>query len=89
MKEFFNLQLVESAQHEFAKLGSELQRKVINDIEYLTINPYPDRSRRIGETTLYRLRVEDWRVIYSVNDNERVIKVYAIRKKRDMRFERA
>lgn len=87
MKEFYNLHLTQSALQELISMASEQQRKVLNDIEYLTINPYSDRCRRVRETPLYRLRIEDWRVLFSVDDKNLSITIYAIRRKRDLRLE--
>lgn len=85
MKEFYSIHLTESACAELLLLPPDQRSKILNDIEYLSINPYGDRSRRIRETPLYRLRIEEWRAIYAVSENTQTITLYALRKRRDLR----
>ncbi|MEI6707613.1 MAG: type II toxin-antitoxin system RelE/ParE family toxin [Methylococcales bacterium] len=68
-----------SAEKSFAKLPKAQQIKIINAIENLAINPRPQGFKKLKSTAeLYRIRVGDYRVIYSIDNNVLIITVVKI-----------
>jgi mRNA interferase RelE/StbE len=54
--------------------------RVFPHIEALADNPRPVGSRKLqGEKNLWRIRVGEYRVIYSVDDRRRLIDITAVR----------
>lgn len=53
---------------------------IIDKLEKLTANPYAPNAnvKRLQNSTSYRLRVGDWRVLYDLYDNVLVIEVIKI-----------
>jgi mRNA interferase RelE/StbE len=63
----------------FARSASVVAR-VIPRIEALADPPRPVGSRKLqGENNLWRIRVGEYRVIYSVDDRRRLIDITAVR----------
>ena len=59
---------------EIAKLDKPVARRVITAIDELSTDPRPSSTRRlVGYSQLRRLRVSDYRVIYTVKDAELVV----------------
>jgi mRNA interferase RelE/StbE len=53
---------------------------MIRAIERLATNPRPKGCRKLeGADNLWRIRVGDYRVIYSVDDARRIVDIIAIR----------
>ncbi len=50
----------------------------------LTLAPRPSRCRKLrGTNNLWRIRVGDYRVIYAVSDDERLVDVRVVRHRSD------
>lgn len=59
-----------SAQKEFEALPVEVSNPIYPKIEALAVDPRPEGCKKLkGQPNLWRIRVGDYRVIYSVNDD--------------------
>lgn len=69
-----------SARHEVEVLDPSVIRRIFPKIESLATHPRPHGSRKLtGAKNLWRIRIGDHRVIYSIFDNERRIDITAVR----------
>jgi mRNA interferase RelE/StbE len=69
-----------SARKELEALDSELVRRIFPKIEALAKEPRPSGCRKLkGEGLLWRIRIGDYRVIYSVSDDESRVDIIAVR----------
>jgi mRNA interferase RelE/StbE len=54
-------------------------------LEVLEIDPRPRTAvKLIGEEGAYRIRVGDYRVVFLVNDGERIVEVIRVAHRRDV-----
>lgn len=59
---------------ELAKLDKPVTRRIVGAVDALRANPRPSTSRPlVGYSGLWRLRVGDYRVVYTIKDAELVI----------------
>ncbi len=73
-----------SARKELAALPARLGDRIFRVIERLEQDPRPEGCRKIqGSSGLWRVRVGDYRVVYSVTDRTRKLDVIAVRHRRD------
>lgn len=73
-----------SARRELEKIDPSLARRILTTIEELSNEPRPPGCRKLqGSTNLWRVRVGDYRVVYSVDDRHRVIDITAVRHRRE------
>jgi mRNA interferase RelE/StbE len=73
-----------SARKELGKIPSSAAQRIIERIEALTEIPRPSGVIKLqGNKNLWRLRIGDYRVIYSIDDPARVIDVSVVRHRRD------
>lgn len=73
-----------SARRELQKLERELARRVLGKIEELSREPRPAGCRKLeGGSGLWRLRVGEYRVLYSIDDHDRVVDIIAVRHRRE------
>ncbi len=69
-----------SARKELESLPAEINNKIFTKIIALATEPRPDGCRKlVGEENLWRIRIGDYRVIYSINDDTRIIDITAVR----------
>lgn len=58
-----------SVEKSFSKLPKDLQIKIVNAIEQLSINPRPQKVKKLKSMLkLYRIRVGYYRVVYSIEE---------------------
>lgn len=73
-----------SARKELESLPDRFIERILPRIENLADSPRPVGCRKLsGEQNLWRLRIGDYRVIYSVDDHQRIIDIVAVRHRKD------
>lgn len=80
----YSITLARSARRELEVLDSSVISRILPKIESLAAHPRPHGSRKLtGEKHLWRIRIGDYRVIYSILDKERRIDITAVRHRRE------
>lgn len=73
-----------SARKELQALDPTIARRVLRRIESLAMAPRPPGCKKLkGSDNLWRIRIGDWRVIYSIDDGKRLVDISAVRHRRD------
>ena len=73
-----------SAMKELEALPSKLAIKILESIESLAFDPRPRGCKKLeGSENLWRIRKGDYSVLYSIEDESRVVDIIAIRHRRD------
>ena len=67
-----------------ARLPENVYRRVSNAIEGLQKEPRPPGCRTLSDREGWRLRVGDYRIIYEIDDEERVVTVLQVGHRRDV-----
>ena len=81
----YSIQFVRLARKELESLPDQFMDRVLNKIEALVKNPRPSGVVKLhGQSNLWRLRVGDYRVVYSIDDNVKKIEITVIRHRRDV-----
>lgn len=76
----YAITFAQSARRELERLPGNVVKRVFLHIENLALNPRPPGCRKIeGAVRLWRVRVGDYRVVYEISDEERVVDVIAVR----------
>ena len=80
----YRIEWKRSAQKELRQLPRAIHVRIIGAVELLADDPYPSGIRKLaGAEYTYRLRVGDYRVIYSVDDNILVIEIVRVAHRKD------
>jgi mRNA interferase RelE/StbE len=73
-----------SARRELAALDATVARRIISRVEALTTDPRPHGCVKLqGAADLWRIRVGDYRVVYSIDDNARLVDIRVVRHRSD------
>ncbi|WKJ91162.1 type II toxin-antitoxin system RelE/ParE family toxin [Methylomonas montana] len=79
------IEIKRSAQKELSQLPKPVAEKVVAQIRGLVDNPRPNGCKiLVGTEHSYRIRVSDYRVVYSVLDSRLIIQVIKIGHRRDV-----
>ena len=81
----YRVLLERSAEKDLARLSSEIHDRGIAAIQALATNPRPAGCRKLaGSKRDWRIRVGDYRVIYEIADEIRVVRVNRVRHRREV-----
>ncbi|MDA8082774.1 MAG: type II toxin-antitoxin system RelE/ParE family toxin [Nitrospiraceae bacterium] len=81
----YRIAVKKSAKKEIDELPDHQFLKVDKAILALRENPYPyPQAKKLKGTDNFRLRVGDFRIVYSVDEDEKIVTVYRIRHRRDV-----
>ena len=80
----FKIDWKSSSEHDLRRIDRQYISKILNAIESLADNPFPVQSKKLKYSeSSYRLRIGDYRVIYQVDSQDKVIIIYHIRHRKD------
>ncbi len=81
----YEVYLSRSAVKELERLPDNILSRVVRKLESLSLNPRPKGTVKIkGRYGLYRVRIGDYRIVYSVDDRKRIVDVSLIRHRKDI-----
>ncbi|VAX37883.1 mRNA interferase RelE [hydrothermal vent metagenome] len=81
----YTVELTRKADKQLQKLPEETQRRIVRALEELEDDPRPHGSAKLkGEENLYRIRMGDYRIIYSIEDNKLIVIVVRVGHRRDI-----
>jgi mRNA interferase RelE/StbE len=81
----YEIDFAASAAKAFIKLDRPTQLRLARHIDLLSQQPRPHGARKLqGELDLYRIRVGDYRIIYSLHDRRLIVLVVAIGHRREV-----
>ncbi|ETX03697.1 type II toxin-antitoxin system RelE family toxin [Candidatus Entotheonella palauensis] len=76
----YEVRFVRSAHRELESLPMVVLQRIFPQIEHLAQEPRPRGCRKLqGEENTWRIRIGDYRVIYTVDDKERQVDIMAVR----------
>ena len=81
----YAVEFLKTAEKELAALPKDAQRQIARKIDALRENPRPPGAKLLhSNARLYRLRVGDYRVIYSIEDRRLLILVIKMGHRKDV-----
>lgn len=81
----YRVLLERAAVKDLSRLSSEIHARVIAAIQGLATNPRPPGCRKLaGSTNDWRIRVGDYRVVYEIADQIRIVRVNRVRHRREV-----
>lgn len=80
----YEITFARSARRELEALEPRLVARIWARIQGLAEEPRPPGCRKLqGEEGLWRIRAGDYRVLYEIKDDTRVVDIVAVRHRRD------
>lgn len=77
--DFYKIEWKQSAKKELRKLEKAIISRIIRVVEDLPLDPHPTGCRKLqGSEHLYRVRVGDYRVVYSVENEVLLIEIIRV-----------
>lgn len=77
--------LTSSAEKELKRLPRQLIARIIARVENLAANPRPQGCKKLkGGDSEWRIRIGDYRVVYTIDDTKALVEVTRIRHRSDV-----
>ena len=84
MHKIYEVIITSSAQKEIRKLQKIEVQRIIPVIQLLSNDPRPSGCKKLTSTqNIYRIRIGNFRVLYSIDDVIRIVEVSGVRHRRD------
>ena len=81
----YQIEWKRSALKELKKTPKETVIRIVQAIELLAFDPFPTGTRKLsGAESSYRIRVGDYRVIYSVHEEQLLIEIVRVGHRKDV-----
>ena len=80
----YAVRIVPAAETEMDKLPTPVHTRVSRRILSLEDNPRPRGAKKLSGHEEYRLRVGDYRVLYTIDDKRRMVTVFAVGHRREV-----
>lgn len=80
----YTVRIKRSAEKEMGRLPPKTHERVAEIILVLERDPRPHGCKKLAGVEQYRLRVGDYRVLYTVEDHQREVEIVAVGHRRDV-----
>jgi mRNA interferase RelE/StbE len=82
----FSIEITRSALKDLKKIDKTQQRKIRQKIDELSLNPTPHGCKQLKGSAfnLFRIRIGDYRVIYSVENQKLLVLIIKIGHRKDI-----
>jgi len=75
----YQIRILPAAEKSLSKLPKKMQLRIQGAITVLASNPLPPVAKKLVGRDSYRLRVSDYRIVYSIHENILTVKIISIR----------
>jgi mRNA interferase RelE/StbE len=80
----YQVRIIPSAEREMNRLPALIHGRISRKILSLGDNPRPTGAKKLSGREEYRLRVGDYRVVYTIDDKVHVLTVFAVGHRREV-----
>ena len=80
----FRVEVRHSAEKELGRLSAQAQQRIAVALLRLAEQPLPAKVQKLKGSDGYRIRVGDYRVLYTINTEKREVSVFAIGHRREV-----
>jgi len=80
----YKIEIKKSATKEIAKLPKDMLKRILDKIQSLENEPRPSGCKKLSADEKYRIRVGNYRVLYSIEDEKLVIYIVKVGHRKDV-----
>ena len=84
----YQVNLRRAAQKQLDKLAEKDYEIIAQAISALEKEPRPKRVKKLAESSLWRIRVGQYRVVYNIDDEERLVIVVRVARRTEDTYKR-
>ncbi|MDD5530414.1 MAG: type II toxin-antitoxin system RelE/ParE family toxin [bacterium] len=69
---------------EMESLPNKVVRQVIDTIKALGFNPRPQGSKKLIGEIGWRIRIRDYRILYTIEENQNLVTIYKVKHRKEV-----
>ena len=74
-----------SAEKDLKGIDRQFLLRIMETVDLLSDDPFPSQHKKLlGSESSYRIRIGDYRVIYQVDPETKIITIYHVRHRKDV-----
>ncbi len=78
----YQISYTDTANRQVRQLPGKVRQRVRDQIKDLATNPHPPRSKELrGMPGQWRVPLDQWRIIYYIDEDHQIVTIQAIRRK--------
>lgn len=75
----YKISIIKRAEKDIRKLERQTKNRIVKTISELAVEPRPAGCRKVlSESGVWRIRVGDWRIGYSVDDDKLLVTIIRV-----------
>ncbi len=75
----YRVEIRETARKQLRRFPADLVRRIVARMYALEDSPKPRGARKLSAREEWRIRVGDWRIIYEIDDDRKVVTIAAVK----------
>ncbi|RKZ25396.1 type II toxin-antitoxin system RelE/ParE family toxin [bacterium] len=79
----YKIYIIPSAEKELDLLPRKVFNRIIDRILQLSENPHPKNSKKLTDRQEYRLRVGNYRILYSIDSKKHIVVIVSVLHRKD------
>lgn len=72
------------AEKELRRVSPEARRRIAQTLRSLENNPFPHGLKKLTGSEGYRIRVGDYRILYTIHESEALVRISAVGHRKDV-----
>ncbi|MGJ8640403.1 MAG: type II toxin-antitoxin system RelE family toxin [Opitutaceae bacterium] len=80
----YKIEFSKRVRKDFKKIPTHDAKRILNAIQLLASDPLPQNSKKLKGEELFRIRIGNYRVIYSIEDSKMIIFVIKLGHRKDI-----
>lgn len=84
MPEAYALRFKRDAERELDRIPRANLARIMKRIHQLAFQPRPSGCKKLGEPSIYRVRQGDYRVLYQIDDENRIVAILKVGHRREV-----
>lgn len=80
----YQVKLISQVQKDLERLPRNVFNRIVKELTELQNNPRPHGSIKLTQTEGYRVRAGDYRILYRIEDSDKIIYVYRVKHRREV-----
>ena len=81
---YYRIKYRASVEKEIRRIPKKFINAVVTRIDALTQNPFPSGCKKLAQEELYRIRIGDYRIVYSVDTISKMVTIERIKHRKDI-----
>ncbi len=79
----YSVEVVRSAQKQLGRIAADHQERILAALVSLAESPRPEGCTKLSGREAWRIRIGDYRVVYEIRDDSRVVTVVVVAHRKD------